>query len=291
MKISLLTTIFNEKTFTPYYLSNLIDVVDQMVIVEGSWAGGSFNYGGNYRSTDGTREILEQFEKEHSDKVVLFDASGSDSDCLNIGLALCDHEWIFCPGVDEFYHPEELRKTFDAAQDYEAVVFPEYSFYFNFRRYMKTDGKIRLINMNGREFFICNGTGDNIRPFPKNILTAETYLYHYQWMGKREKVVKRTYDVQIPKEKEVYRSIGRDYESEKGTWKWWLEEVYLKYDGTEATEKELLERNRGSFHPWSYRDKGCRSAVLYEVDGSFRHPDAIKLAPFFDPDEKGIIDL
>jgi hypothetical protein len=81
------------------------------------------------------------------------------------------------------------------------------------------------------------------------------------------------------------------HSTQRGGWKWWIDEIYSKFDGTEERERELLEKTRGSFHPWSYVNPKFRKAKLETVRDDHIHPESIRDAPFFDLNEKGIIDF
>lgn len=291
-KVSAFIPAYNCIEFIPYLLESLEPIVDQIVIVEGSWQDGGYSYGANLRSSDGTRAVCNEFAEKYPSKVKVFNSILDESTSFNLGVSYCDNDWVLLCAADEFYHIKDLLRAFDyidRTPEVEALLFPEYTFYFNFRRYMK-GSRMRLVNMKSREFFMANGTGDNIRPWPSIVANFPCIMHHYQWVGDRAKVMESN---NIEKERKHY---GREYErvvlredgtNRPGTWKWWLEDIYGKFDGTEETEKRLLEEARGSFHPWAYQNEEFRNFELCEVQDGFQHPRAIQKAPYFDMECRG----
>jgi hypothetical protein len=295
--VSALFCVYSDSVFTKACLNGIKSCVDQIVIVEGSWDGprGTYDYGENKRSDDGTRDIVEKFAAEHSNKVVLVDSVGDEECSRNFGLSLCTHDWVLHLDSDEFYWPHELnRLKINILEDLEAngidrLKFPEYSFYFNFRHCF-FGNKIRMFNKGlGITYFSANGVGDNLQGgLNKEVLVPSVSFAHFQWIGDRHKVLCTR---NIEREKTYQRSMGQDPDKiiPMGGWRWWLNQVYLKFNGKNL--KELEAKNMGSIHPWSFLHEDQRHHEMQQVQNQEMFPEHVRTAPWFNFAEEGLVTL
>lgn len=97
-------------------------------------------------STDGTREIVFEYQKKHPDiiKVVTSDKNvGAKINGLRTLQAGRGKYIAFCEGDDYWHHPEKLQKQIDYLESHPGcgLVFTDYDFYFN------TEGRlVRSVN-------------------------------------------------------------------------------------------------------------------------------------------------
>jgi hypothetical protein len=295
-KISALICVYNDNVFTKACLENIQLCADQIVIVEGSWNGarGTYDYGENKSSDDGTRRIVEQFAALYPDKVVLTDSIGDEECCWNLGLSFCEHNWVLNLGSDEFYWPEQinaLKGEFLENTEKEGVDFlrlMQYTFYFNFRHYMH-GRTVRLFNTaNGVYYSSANGVGDILEGGNRKVADAPANYCHFQWVGDRHKVLcSRNIDREI----KVQRAMGEDPDKvmRLGGWRWWLKHIYSQFDGKNLAALE--EKNRGSVNPWSFLHEEHRVGKLKPVDHTFVFPGTVSAAPWFNPREEGLVTL
>ena len=300
--LSALMCVYNDNVFTKACLENIVDAVDQIVIVEGSWNGerGTYDYGENKRSDDGTRRIVDQFAALHPDKVVVIDSIDDEECSRNAGLAMCEHDWILHLDSDEFWYPEQLIAFKNylpelERQGVDILYCMEQTFYFNFRNHM--DGsKIRIFNAAaGNHYESGNGVGDIITGGPCEARSVPVGYLHFQWVGDRFKVLATP---NIEREKMAMEVGGipksgmTEVDGHKvplGGWFWWLHEVYLKFDGTNMDE--ILKKNKGSIHPWSFNYEEHRDGELHEMESVDLFPEGVVNAPWFDFEEKGLVTL
>lgn len=294
-KISALFCVYNDAVFTKTCLRGIEPCVDQIVIVEGSWDGerGTYDYGVNKSSTDGTRDIVNNFASSFPNKTIVIDSIGDEECSRNAGLSLCDHNWVLHLDSDEFYSPYELSKLKERLEDIEKehdrIRFAELSFYFNFKHYL-LGSKIRMFDQSRKiNYFSANGVGDNLQGgIQKTFFTEDVAIFHFQWIGDRHKVLSTR---NIDREKKFQLSRGEDPNKviPMGGWRWWLNDIYLKFNGENLKELEL--KNRGSIHPWSFLHEDQRHHELNRVNVIDVFPKHIKSAPWFDFKEKGLIKL
>jgi glycosyltransferase involved in cell wall biosynthesis len=284
--------VYNDALFVRECLQGVEPVLDQIVIVEGSWNRGGYDYGGNFRSDDGTIEIIQEFAASYPDKVVLGQSIWDEATSRNLTLALSDHDWVLELASDEFYHLEELQNMkdmlIDSWSDVESVGFPEVALYFNFRNCVRGYPRRRLHNIKGREYISANGTGDIWTSVGKSIVSLNTItMYHVQWVGNRDKVI-HTNNIDKEAAKLKRKGFTEDPIKIPGTWAWWLENIYLKFDGSNLAELE--RKNRGSLHCWGYYQKQYRDMRIDSIDPDTL-PASIREAPWFDGEEIGVVDF
>jgi glycosyltransferase involved in cell wall biosynthesis len=289
--------VYNDAVFTKACLENIEPVVDQIVIVEGSWDGplGTYDYGENKSSDDGTRRIVEQFEALHPDKVILIDSIGDEECSRNAGLHACTSDWVLHLDSDEFYWPNELEQLKTEiidqaeAQGADRLHFDEMTFYFNFRNYMK-GSKLRMFNSGlGIHYASGNGTGDIlVGGVKESVSVPHVSFCHFQWIGDRSKVICSN---NIDQERRVQIEGGTDPSKEipLGGWQWWLSQVYMKFDGTNLDELE--KKARGSIHPWSFLHEQHRNNPLVQIKDPAMFPEAVRNSPWFNFKEEGIVPL
>jgi len=294
VKISALVCVYNDVLFIRECLENLLPLVDEIVIVDGSWMGeySTYDYGKNESSTDGTYEICLEFKARNPKKIKEFSSIGDEHLSRNLGVAECSHEWILQRDADEAFHELEFldfkEKVLPNIQDdIDIIEFPEYQFYFNFKNYMLAT-RCRMFR---RIYYtVGNFVGDGLVPNKGNkILKVNSpWLYHYQWVGNRDKVLKsKNHDAQVASCARL--QIDPEIALKNVGYNWWLKHIYLKFDGTNL--KELEEKNGGSIHFWSKAHKDV-NPPMYQVDTeSFSFPLATLRAPWFDREEIGIINF
>ncbi|MBO1323872.1 glycosyltransferase family 2 protein [Acetobacter garciniae] len=80
------------------------------------------------KSTDGTAEILEKFDKEDNFKIVFNDKNRGAAYSRNLALSLAQGEYLIFLDDDDIYHPDMLEKAYHAAKsrDADIVVFRSY---------------------------------------------------------------------------------------------------------------------------------------------------------------------
>jgi glycosyltransferase involved in cell wall biosynthesis len=280
--------VYNDALFIRECLESIEPVLDEIVIVEGSWHGGVYDAGGNFRSDDGTREIVEEFQQKHLDKVILLDSLGDEAVSRNITLTWATHDWCLELSSDEFYDIETLRKVKESLDDNtpETIFFTENVYYFNFNFIMR-GLRPRLYNAKGRTYFEANGCGDHwIEVTGECLNCTEVMMHHLQWIGNRDKVIKTK---NIDRQE---KQINKDTRHVRGSWKWWLHEIYLQFNGHNL--KELEAKNGGTIHPWGWIEANLKGkpldSPLYKVSQD-KLPDSITSAPWYDPLEEGIVDF
>ena len=292
-KISALMTVYNESTFTDACLRSIEPLIDQFVIVEGSWKGlrGTYDYKENLRSSDGTREIVEKFVKDFPHKATLYNSLEDEECCRNLGLGACDNRWILHLDSDEFYYLDQLSKLKERLHEYpnnSILMFKEYSFYFNFN-YYTVGKKKRLFDGWNLQYYSNNGVGDvlkNMSGEPNVELDVPASILHFQWVGNRKKVLDSpNYERQLHNMKQFKLDPKEHY---IGCWDWWVKEVYTQFNGKNL--KELEAKCNGSIHPWSYHHKEHRPRLL-EIDDEFVFPGYLYRYPWFDIQEEGLIDF
>lgn len=295
--ISVLMCVYNDAVFTNANLRGIVDSVDQIVIVEGSWNGvrGTYDYGKNERSADGTREIVEKFASEYPDKVLLIDSLEDEECSRNLGLSHCKNDWILHLDSDEFYYPEHIQALKEgpleeaAKEGFDRISFQEFVFYFNFHYFM-TGRRIRMFDQSkGVHYESGNGVGDILEGGTKKLLhLGSVTVFHFQWIGDRFKVVATP---NIKRERDFMIEMGEDPDkvTRLGGWKWWLEQVYLKFNGDNL--EEIEKKNRGSIHPWSFNYEEHRNNPLNKIPTPGVFPQHVRDAKWFDFAERGLVKL
>jgi glycosyltransferase involved in cell wall biosynthesis len=295
VKVSALLCVYNDKLFIKECLENTLPLVDEIIIVEGSWSGefSTYDYKKNENSTDGTYEICLEYQKRNPEKVKVFSSIGDECCSRNLGLANCSHKWVLQRDSDEAFHELEflefLYNILPKLEDnIDIIELPEYQFYFNFQNYMLASRK-RMFRGDRVSYSTGHYVGDGLVPSKGNkVLKVESpWLFHYQWIMKRQKVINsKAHDMQV----EGCKRAGLDPEialKESG-YKYWLENIYLKFDGTNL--KELEEKNGGSIHIWAKAHKEVNDP-MYQINDLFAFPLSTLKAPWFNKEEKGILNI
>lgn len=113
-------TVYNEAAFIKYAIESCLPHVDLLVIVEGAYQE-TIKLGSDPRSTDGTLDILKQYESPElpcgcpDGKVVVLHANEqTDKDQRNVGLERIKGElgadgWCLIIDGDEVYEPEAFK--------------------------------------------------------------------------------------------------------------------------------------------------------------------------------------
>lgn len=282
MEISSLTCVYNGMPFLPDFLLMLNEIADEIVIVEGSWAGhtSTYDWKTNSRSTDGSRKICEEFAKSNN-KVVLLDSVFDEQCSRNLGLTACSNNWVLQIDADEFYDTDKflLLKENLKTCPFDIVEVKEYNFVFNYRFYNETYRR-RIFNSNIIEFTTNGIVGDVLKKSNNKIALSGKIdiapMYHFSWVYPLEKIQKNI-------EKEELNKFNK----KNWVWRIWRDEIFLKFNGNNL--KELEEKNYGSIHPWAKIDKQTRNHLIKEIDQNFKFPLHIENAKWFDKNYKGLI--
>lgn len=293
--LSALCCVYNDSTFIDACLRSMEPYIDQIVVVEGSWSGikGTYDYKANLRSDDGTLEIVEKFARDFPEKTILVNAIGDEGVCRNFGLALCNEPYILQLDSDEFYYPNQLREfrqnlIWKLDKDADVFTINSLGFIFNFRMHFKGP-QARIFRNNGLYYGYGLSVGDVLKRDDREIKYQhinEITNLHFQTIGDRSKVSKNN---MFEREKEILKNMGQDPEIlHPGGYRWWYEEVFLKYDGTNL--KELEEKCKGSIHIWSYNHSECRNIKVHEIPEDFVWPAYLYEQRWFNPDFKGRIE-
>jgi len=103
---------FNEVDFISYVIKAIIDHLDELIIVEGSWLE-YYKINGNKRSCDGSIEILKQIASQNS-KIKLFHHNdNSQLEQRNRYFQYCPKEphWLWLIDADEIYDTANINRV------------------------------------------------------------------------------------------------------------------------------------------------------------------------------------
>ena len=115
MKFSALIHVFNEELCLPYSLGGLLPVVDECIIVDGSEVG---------ISTDGTKAIIENFQKQYGDKITYLsgtynrDGSWDNTAQNNVGLSHVTGDFVMRTHGDLVYDVEDVANIREIVEKY-----------------------------------------------------------------------------------------------------------------------------------------------------------------------------
>lgn len=104
--LGVLCTVYNEAKFLRHALNSVVEHVDKIVIVDGAYQE-TIALGAAPHSTDGTLDIIREFKKQYTSKVIALEANEkSDAQQRNVALAElkklnCD--WFMILDGDEIY--------------------------------------------------------------------------------------------------------------------------------------------------------------------------------------------
>ena len=73
-------------------------------------------------STDGTPDILREFESKDDRVIVITKEHTNAGDCRNIGLDYADGEYVAFLDSDDFFEPDMLEKAYDSAKEADADI-------------------------------------------------------------------------------------------------------------------------------------------------------------------------
>lgn len=108
---------YNEADYIEYSIRSVIDYVDELIVVEGTWKE-CYLANGKMRSDDGTLEILERLKKEFP-KLKVFEHN-DDSQLIQRDR-IFEHGpegdyWLWIIDADEVYDPENAQKTVELTE-------------------------------------------------------------------------------------------------------------------------------------------------------------------------------
>ena len=150
---------YNEEAFIEYAIESVINYVDCVDVIEGSWASTHIT-GGTLRSTDGTIDILQRLKNKYGDKISLrfinektqLEQRNRVFDDINGPTVL----WLW--DADEIIDPIEAEKVVEVANNMQfecykmtANTFVNDAFTYcpiDFPRLFLVDTKYRFIEPN-----------------------------------------------------------------------------------------------------------------------------------------------
>jgi len=172
MKLVALMTVYNEAEFIDYAIRACLPHVDNLVIVEGSYAEMQRINGCSPRSNDGTLDILDKY---FSEEKVYYDEANkeTDKDQRNYGLDIVkslNADWLVIVDGDEVYEPQTFDLIKSSANNMEksnkyAAYFNSYTFVNDFKHYAVQKFP-RLFRVTEDCLFV----NDNFMEWPKNNL-------------------------------------------------------------------------------------------------------------------------
>jgi hypothetical protein len=187
-------------------------------------------------SVDDTRHYIEKFVS--NPKLTFMDMSFlpqiTETEYRNTHLQMCDTDYFLIQDSDEVWDGVAWQQLIDEIEkdDGKTDDFNVGNHLYFWDPYHWVDNKLRRLfkNTPGRSFY-----GINELTFCKNEKIIWPPFYsHYGYIDNekvRNKLVTRYTDG-------YYRGCG----------KWWYENIFLAFDGT--NEEELFKKNFNTIHPW-----------------------------------------
>lgn len=172
-RLSVLMTVYNEADFIEYAIKSCLPFVDDLVIVEGAYQE-TIALGKSARSTDQTREIIDQFSKDHMFgkwKLHYIEANEkTDKDQRNVGLQkikqINPNGYLLIIDGDEIYTSDTFHMIKSAIKNMEkgskyGAYFKSLTFVNDFRSYTEQEFP-RLFKITPE----CKFTNDNFMEWP-----------------------------------------------------------------------------------------------------------------------------
>ena len=151
MNIGVLMNVYNEAEWLDCAIGSIIDWTDTIVIVEGAY-GIAIEAGASERSTDGTLDILDIWQKNYPNKITLIKANERDeAPQLQLGVEILKQkkvDWYLLVDGDEIWEKRDLaliraaivRGDANSIYQYRAMF---YNFINSFDKYY--DGKFKRV--------------------------------------------------------------------------------------------------------------------------------------------------
>ena len=134
--------VFNEAAFLKPCIESIIDYVDKIVVIEGTW-GTATKTCGLRRSNDGTIDILHKLHINYPQKIIvrhLNEPTQLDQRTKHFEL-YPDAHWLWIVDGDEIYEPQEVQKIVAATKrnDFEAFKATSFTFVNDAHHYVNID--------------------------------------------------------------------------------------------------------------------------------------------------------
>lgn len=102
---------FNEADFIEYSIRSVIESLDELIIIEGSWAE-HYQVNGELRSDDGTIEIIKKLQKEFSNISLYHKNENSQLEQRNLYFKLCpkNPHVMLLVDADEVWKEDDLQQ-------------------------------------------------------------------------------------------------------------------------------------------------------------------------------------
>lgn len=205
-KLSVLMTVYNEASFIKHAIEACLPHVDLLVVVEGAYQE-TINLGKSARSTDGTLEILNQYESPElpcgcpDGKVVVIQANEqTDKDQRNVGLQkikeINPDGWCLIIDGDEVYEPESFKmirvaiknmeKTNKYAAYFKSLTFVNDAYHYTeqeFPRLFKLTPEAKFVNDN----FMSWDDKQLTWRYPHVIKIPYIHYFHYSFCKGKER--------------------------------------------------------------------------------------------------------
>jgi len=262
MKFSIMSCVYNESGYITYWLDQVYSHVDEIVLVEGTFAPHTKHYDephskgmfkNNVRSNDGTIELIQNYP-DPDKKIKLLCSDGDQIDCMNFGISKCTGNFIFVIDIDEFYtNIEELKTIVSNYRQYDAFTADFWEFYFDKNHYMMNPNKVLMCIKNFYGVRFTKSRTINT----KNFYHIKPFCFHYSYLKSAERIRQKM----IP-----YGNKGAE----------WYKNVYQIYQNTKSLDK-VYQLNNNSVH-LLFSNKHL---IEYNED----HPEVLKNHPLFINDE------
>lgn len=269
-KITVGVCTYNEIHMIRPCIESIIDFADELIITDGT----SLIFSQKEEeadslskpSDDGTLDYLHQLERENN-KVVLIKNGGmpimAEKDVKTCQLGVADCDWFFIVDADEIWTKTRLallRKLLETEDSISDVAIWNKVFMWDPFHYIEQSNWRVFRKRPDRSFYganeVTNSTGQ--------MTIEEPTFFHYGY---------------IDPEKVKYKCNYYSGKKFRGCGNNWYENVYLKFDGTNA--EDLIKNNGGTLHMWGKIDEGFAAdqwGKLLDYDG--KHPAVMK--PYFD---------
>lgn len=258
MKFSVFSNVYNEIEYIKYWLDKVYSHVDEIVLVEGTFAPHTKHTNEphsqgmaktNVRSNDGTLEFIQNYP-DPDKKIKLLQSKGDQIDCMNLGISNCTGDFILITDIDEFYLDiNKLKNIVSNNRQYDAFTADFREFYFDKYHYM----------MNPSKVLMCIRNFEGVKFLKSRTINAKTYkhiepfCFHYSYLRSAERI------------REKMLPYG-----EKG--KKWFDNVYTTYTQTKSLEK-VYKMNNNSVH-LLFPNKRL-------IEYNDKHPDVLVEHPLF----------
>jgi glycosyltransferase involved in cell wall biosynthesis len=195
MKLGAICTAYNEVKFIECSLLSIIDHVDCISLVEGSYKE-RIALGQSPRSTDGTLEVISNFiSNQDINKKIVYKQANEESDAHQRNVSLdvlkqknCD--WVIIVDMDEVYTPQIFKlihKVIDTNKKQDVFYHTCKTFVNDFDKYVKQQFPRLFRLYEDTEFVNDNFVNCNGKEWPELSKTIiDTQYFHYGFMKGEE---------------------------------------------------------------------------------------------------------